>query len=55
MRSIGRGLQVLGLAFPPLAMVLQLAEAISLGQMLVILASSVCLFLIGRLLEGYAR
>ncbi len=55
MHTLGRLLQVLGLAMPPLAMVMQLTEAISLGQMLTTLVASVCLFLIGRILEGYAR
>ena len=53
MRSLGRGLQILGLAIPPLAMVLQLTEAVSLGQMLTMLVAAVCAFLIGRILEGY--
>lgn len=54
MRSIGRGLQLLGLAVPPLAIVMQLSETISLGQMLTMLVAAVCLFGIGRILEGYA-
>ena len=33
--------------------VLQLSEAITLGQMLVILVASACLFWIGRIVEGY--
>jgi hypothetical protein len=37
-----------------LAIVLELQHAISLGQMLVMLLSSVCCFWIGRLLEAYA-
>jgi hypothetical protein len=55
MRKLGRAMQVLGLTFPPLAMVMQLSEAISLGQMLAALAASVCLFLMGRIVEGYSR
>jgi hypothetical protein len=54
MRSLGRTMQLLGLAFPPLAMFLQLSEAITLGQMLTILLASVCSFGIGRIIEGYA-
>lgn len=54
MRSIGRLLQVVGLALPPLAMVLQLSSALSLGKMLVALVAAVCLFLIGRIVEGYS-
>ena len=55
MRSLGRGLQVLGLGLPPLAMIMQLSETISLGQMLTMLVASVCVFLIGRIMEGYAH
>jgi hypothetical protein len=55
MRKLGRALQISGLTLPPLSIVMQLAEAISLGQMLTLLAASVCLFLIGRIVEGYGR
>jgi hypothetical protein len=55
MRSLGRGFQWLGLGIPPLAMVLQLSNVVTLGQMLTLLVTSVCLFGIGRILEGYAR
>lgn len=55
MRAIGRACQFIGLTVPPLAMVMQLTEAISLGQMLTMLVASVCVFGIGRILEGYAR
>jgi hypothetical protein len=54
-RTIGRFLQFLGLAMPPLSIFLQLIEAISLGQMLTMLVAAVCCFFIGRILEGYAR
>jgi len=55
MRELGRGLQLLGLVLPPLAMVMQLAEAVSLGQMLTMLLAAVCCFGIGRIVEGYSR
>jgi hypothetical protein len=55
MRSFGRALQVLGLAVPPLGMVLQLSDAITLGQMLTMLVAAACMFGIGRIVEGYAR
>jgi hypothetical protein len=55
MRVFGRNLQRLGLLLPPLAIALQLFEHISLGQMLALLAFSVCLFGIGRIVEGYGR
>jgi hypothetical protein len=54
MRTIGRGLQLVGLGVPPLAIIMQLSEAISLGQMLTMLVAAVCSFGIGRILEGYA-
>jgi len=54
MRSIGRGLQLVGLTVPPLAIVMQLSETITLGQMLIMLVASVCVFWIGRIVEGYA-
>ena len=54
MRSIGRGLQLVGLTAPPLAIVMQLSETITLGQMLIMLVASVCVFWIGRIVEGYA-
>ena len=55
MRELGRGLQYLGLVLPPLAMVMQLTEAVSLGQMLTMLLAAVCCFGIGRIVEGYSR
>jgi hypothetical protein len=55
MRSLGRGLQLLGLAVPPLAMVMQLTEAITLGQMLAALVAAACLFWMGRIVEGYSQ
>jgi hypothetical protein len=55
MQRFGRGLQLLGLSAPPLAMIMQLAGSISLGQMLTMLVASVCVFGIGRIVEGYAR
>lgn len=54
MRSLGRALQYLGLALPPLAVVLQLSDSVTLGQMLTMLVAAVCSFGIGRIVEGYA-
>lgn len=51
---IGRAAQMVGLVIPPLAMVTQLNGAISLGQMLAMLAFAVCCFLIGWILQGTA-
>jgi hypothetical protein len=53
MRRIGRLCQVLALAGLPLTIPLQLAEVIDLRQMLALMAGSLCLFYIGRLIEGY--
>jgi hypothetical protein len=62
MRELGRLLQKIGLVLPPIAIVLQLlpgnargGTVISLGQMLALLGTAVCCFLIGRILEGYAK
>lgn len=52
---MARSLQFLSLAVPPLSIFLQLTNAISLGQMLMMLVASVCCFGIGRIMEGYAR
>ena len=46
---------MIGLAVPPLGIVLQLSDAISLGQMLTMLVAAVSMFGIGRIVEGYAR
>jgi hypothetical protein len=55
MRQIGRSLQIVGLALPPLSIVMQLMGSIKANQMLVMLVACVCLFFIGRIVEGYAR
>ncbi|MBI3837209.1 MAG: hypothetical protein HY288_04650 [Planctomycetia bacterium] len=55
MRSLGRGLVLLGLAVPLLAILMQLSETISLGQMIAMAVAGACLFWIGRIVEGYAR
>jgi len=54
MRVIGRLGQFAGLALPPLAILLQLNQTITLGQMLSMLLFAACAFWIGRILEGYA-
>ena len=51
MHTIARGLQMLGLAVPPLAMMLQLQERITAGQMLQFLVASILLFSVGYLLQ----
>jgi hypothetical protein len=55
MAALGRLGQILGLAIPAAAILLELNRAISLGQMLVMLVAAVSCFGIGRILEGYAR
>ena len=56
MRSLGRGLQLVGLmVIPPLAILLQLNESISQGQMLIMAAFAITVFYLGRIIEGYAR
>lgn len=54
-RSIGRGLQLLALVALPLAMALQIANQLSLGQMLMVMVSGAAAFWLGRIIEGYAR
>jgi hypothetical protein len=55
MATVGRLMQIVGLVVPPLAIVLQLQNAITAGRMLILLVASVCIFGIGRIVEGYAR
>ncbi len=55
MRIVGRALQVVALAGLPLAIPLQLFQVIDLRAMLAIMIGSICLFYIGRIVEGYAR
>ena len=55
MASLGRLLQMIGLVLPPLSIVLQLQNVITLGQMLTMLVTAVSAFWIGRIVEGYAR
>lgn len=54
MSGIGRVGQWIGLGLPAVAVVLELAGRISLGQMLMMLVCAICSFWIGRILEGYA-
>ena len=55
MRILGRGLQLVGLALPPVSILLQLSSSISTGQMLMMLVAAVAAFYLGRIIEGYAR
>ena len=54
MYAFARLLQIVGLTIPPLAIIAQLAESISAGQMLGFLVMAVCIFYIGNLLQRYS-
>jgi len=53
MRQLGRILQHLGLILLPLGIIFELFGVVSLGQMLLAVVPGICLFAIGRLIEGY--
>ena len=53
MHAVSRLLQMLGLTIPPLAIIAQLGEHITAGEMLKFLVVSVCLFGTGYLLQTY--
>lgn len=54
MQRLGRICQQVALLGLPLAIPLQLANLIDLRQMLALMGAAICLFYIGRLIEGYA-
>ena len=54
MYTAARFLQVLGLTIPLLAIVAQLNERITLGQMLGFLVASMTVFIIGHTLQRYS-
>lgn len=54
MRTLGNWMQKAALAVLPLAMLLQLLERLTLGQMLTAAVFGAALFWLGRLLEGHA-
>lgn len=53
MYTLARILQIVGLVIPPLAIMAQLNESITLGQMLQFLVASICVFMIGQLLQRH--
>jgi hypothetical protein len=53
MRSIARLLQLVGLTIPPLAVIAELLNHIGTKQLLQFLVVSVCIFLVGYLLQQY--
>jgi hypothetical protein len=61
LHRVGRAFQVAALIGLPMAMVLQLQGAWtrngeqSVSPLLLCLAAAVCLFVLGRLIEGYSR
>jgi hypothetical protein len=62
LRSLGKLMQIVGMAIQPLAMVLQLTSGMraptgnfSVSAMLLLMVFGVGLFGLGRLIEGYAR
>jgi hypothetical protein len=54
MYTLGRILQGIGLAIPVLAIISQLQNGITAGQMLQFLVASVCVFSIGYVLQRYS-
>jgi hypothetical protein len=54
MYTVARFLQLVGLIVPSLAIIAQLNERISLGQMLGFLIVSMCVFIVGHVLQRYS-
>ena len=54
MRSLGRLLQIVALALPVVAIALQLGGAMKANAMLSLAFGALCLFYLGRLIEGYS-
>ena len=58
MQMFGRLMQLLGLTVLPLSVILELTGALGrsfgLSQMLIMLVFGVCVFCLGRYLEGFA-
>ena len=59
MRFIGRALQLFGLIVLPLSMVLELSKLLGrdfgVSDMVIMLVAGAAAFLMGRIIEGYAR
>jgi len=56
MKPLGRWLQIAGLILAPMALVLQMTGGLPKGwQELMFLLGAVCVFCVGRLVEGLAR
>ena len=54
MYTVARFLQIVGLAIPPLAIMAQLSNSITLAQMLQFLMVAVGIFFVGYLLQRYS-
>jgi hypothetical protein len=54
MYSVARFMQIVGLTIPPLAILAQLMERITLGQMLGFLVAATAFFGIGHLMQRYS-
>jgi hypothetical protein len=55
MYTLGRVFQSAGLIIPPLAIIAQLNNRISAGQMLRFLVVAICVFSIGYVMQRYSR
>lgn len=59
MRILGRTLQLFGLVVLPLSMVLELSKLLGrdfgVSDMVIMLVAGTAAFLMGRIIEGYAR
>jgi hypothetical protein len=55
MRSVGKAMQLMALTLAPIALFLQLARRISVAQLLLMGLGLLCLFYIGRIIEGYSK
>lgn len=59
MRILGRTLQLFGLVILPLSMVLELSKLLGrdfgVSDMVIMLVAGTAAFLMGRIIEGYAR
>jgi hypothetical protein len=54
MHTLGRLLQLVGLTIPPISIIAQLNQQITLSQMLGFLAVSIGVFCVGYLLQRYS-
>ncbi len=58
MKSLGKLLQIVGLVLLPLAMLMEISDLLGrqgVAEMLLMLIVGVAAFVLGRLIEGYAR